>query len=230
MKVKKLLSVLVLLISGLSASAQSLSATNVTIESDGIANVDVSMIGVDGFVSSGFVITLPSGFTISNSEGVVSDHELRVNMLKTNTLKAAVYSMNNSAFKNSENGMLSFQVNAEGVKEGVYQGVISHIEFASAEANLTKVSNVSFNIEVLGPPVILGDANGDGNVNVTDYTAMSHYIMGNPPEDFNEKAADTNGDGKINVADYTGLAHLILYGTVEKPENAKQNTSAQQVE
>ena len=65
---------------------------------------------------------------------------------------------------------------------------------------------------------ILGDANGDGKVTVADYTAIAHYIMGNAPDNFNEKAADVNGDGKINVADYTAAAHLILYGTVEKPK------------
>lgn len=64
----------------------------------------------------------------------------------------------------------------------------------------------------------LGDANGDGKVTVADYTAIAHYIMGNAPANFNEKAADVNGDGKINVADYTAAAHLILYGTVEKPK------------
>ena len=66
--------------------------------------------------------------------------------------------------------------------------------------------------------MVLGDANGDGKVTVADYTAIAHYIMGNAPDNFNEKAADVNNDGKINVADYTAVAHLILYGTVEKPK------------
>lgn len=78
-------------------------------------------------------------------------------------------------------------------------------------------------IEVSDGPIfdddyVSGDANGDGKVTVADYTAIAHYIMGNPPANFNEKAADVNGDGKINVADYTAVAHLILYGTVEKPK------------
>ena len=85
-------------------------------------------------------------------------------------------------------------------------------------------SAVNGYVLVVGSPssdVILGDANGDGNVTVADYTAIAHYIMDDPPANFNENAADANGDGKINVADYTAAAHLILYGSLEKPENAK---------
>ena len=57
---------------------------------------------------------------------------------------------------------------------------------------------------------IAGDANGDGSITVADYIAIAHYIMGNPPANFNEKAADANGDGQINVADYIAVAHIIM--------------------
>jgi hypothetical protein len=57
---------------------------------------------------------------------------------------------------------------------------------------------------------IAGDANGDGVITVADYIAIAHYIMGNPPANFNEKAADANGDGQINVADYIAVAHIIM--------------------
>lgn len=224
-----ILFVIALFSMGISVSAQSLMGTNITLDPGSSATVEISMFGVGNYVSSGFIISLPEEFTISNGSGVASNHEIQTNMLSKNKMKVAVYSFDNDAFDENVNGIVSFSINAD-VDKGTYQGTISSIELASADARLTKLSNVTFQIEVTGPETILGDANGDGNVNVTDYTAMSHYIMGNPPEDFNEKAADTNGDGKINVADYTGLAHLILYGTVEKPESAKLNTSVQQVE
>ena len=214
---KRLFFVIVLFSVGLSVSAQNLEATNITLDSGSSANVEISMLGVGNYVSSGFIISLPEGFTITNSNGAVSNHDVQTYLLSKNKMKVATYSLNNDAFSENESGMLNLSINAE-VVEGTYQGIISSIEFASREANLTNVSNKTFTIEVVGPPVTLGDANGDGRVTVADYTAISHYIMGNPPENFNEKAADANSDGKINVADYTAAAHLILYGTVEKPE------------
>ena len=60
-----------------------------------------------------------------------------------------------------------------------------------------------------------GDANGDGVVTEEDYHAVSLYIKGQAPDNFDERAADVNKDGVINVADYVGIAHIILYGTIE---------------
>lgn len=57
---------------------------------------------------------------------------------------------------------------------------------------------------------IPGDVNSDLAVNVQDYTGVANFILGNTPEDFNEKAADVNNDGVINVQDYTGIANIIL--------------------
>lgn len=61
---------------------------------------------------------------------------------------------------------------------------------------------------------LAGDATGDGIVDVSDYIGIANYILGNTPEDFNEKAADVNGDGIVDVSDYIGVANLILYGNV----------------
>ena len=78
------------------------------------------------------------------------------------------------------------------------------------------------NIEEYGEDYVLGDANNDGRVNVSDFTAIANCIMGTPPATFVEKAADVNVDGTINVADLTGVANIILHGAVEpNASNAK---------
>ena len=60
-----------------------------------------------------------------------------------------------------------------------------------------------------------GDANGDGRVDVADYIAIAHHILGNTPDNFDPLGADVNGDGLINVADYIAVVHLILENTQE---------------
>ena len=59
---------------------------------------------------------------------------------------------------------------------------------------------------------VQGDANDDGEVNVTDYMAIANFILGQNPTGFNETAADVNEDGTVNVSDYVGVANIILYG------------------
>ena len=57
---------------------------------------------------------------------------------------------------------------------------------------------------------VIGDANGDGTVDVADITTIAAYILGAYPELFDEKAADANQDGTIDVADITATAAIIL--------------------
>ena len=54
-----------------------------------------------------------------------------------------------------------------------------------------------------------GDANGDGEVNISDAVAIVNYILGNPSAGFNEAAADVNGDGKITISDAVAVVNML---------------------
>lgn len=53
-----------------------------------------------------------------------------------------------------------------------------------------------------------GDVNGDGEVNVSDVTALVNMILGVQEKD--EARADVDGNGVINVSDVTALVNIIL--------------------
>ncbi len=57
--------------------------------------------------------------------------------------------------------------------------------------------------------VIPGDANGDGEVNITDVTYVLDKINGVPADNFVEKAADVNADGEVNITDVTLVLDII---------------------
>ncbi|MBQ7419660.1 MAG: C10 family peptidase [Prevotella sp.] len=59
-------------------------------------------------------------------------------------------------------------------------------------------------------PAVAGDANTDGEVNVTDIVATVNKIMGQADASFNETAADVNGDGEINVTDIVMMVNIIM--------------------
>ena len=219
MKRFKFLSTVLFLWLSIIVDAQTISSEEVSVDAGTNANIVLNLGGVGNYVSSGFIITLPEGFTFTNkNNSAMANHEVRTNLLSKNRMKVAVYSLNNKAFNDVEEDMLSIQFKA-GVGEGTYQGTISNIEFSTEVSRLKTVSDVTFNINVSGSGAILGDANSDGKLTVADYTAITHYILGKTPTNFNDKAADVNGDSKINMADYTGVVHLLLYGTVEKPSD-----------
>ena len=53
-----------------------------------------------------------------------------------------------------------------------------------------------------------GDINGDGEVNVSDVTALINKILGSST--YSNAVCDINGDGEINVSDVTALINMIL--------------------
>ena len=63
-------------------------------------------------------------------------------------------------------------------------------------------------------PITIGDINGDGLVDVSDYIGIANHILGQTPEGFNEQAADVDENGVIDVSDYIGVANIILTGSI----------------
>ena len=57
---------------------------------------------------------------------------------------------------------------------------------------------------------IVGDANGDGVVDVADVVAIVNNILEKPAENFNEAAADVNGDNVVDAADVVLVVNIIL--------------------
>ena len=54
-----------------------------------------------------------------------------------------------------------------------------------------------------------GDANGDGNVNVLDVTAIIAYMLNQNPQPFLFDAADVNNDNTIDILDVIGVVNII---------------------
>lgn len=66
---------------------------------------------------------------------------------------------------------------------------------------------------------IKGDVNCDGEVNGTDYVALTNIIDG---KNAKSESADVNGDGEVNVIDYVALVNIILdrYQTTRKANSS----------
>ena len=59
-------------------------------------------------------------------------------------------------------------------------------------------------------PIIHGDVNGDGEVNIADVNTLIDIILGGAVDDETMERADLNGDGEINIADINAEIDIIL--------------------
>ena len=61
-------------------------------------------------------------------------------------------------------------------------------------------------------PVIVGDVNMDGSVNIADVTTLIDYLLGGDESMIDIVAADVEQDGMVNIADVTALIDRLLGG------------------
>ena len=54
------------------------------------------------------------------------------------------------------------------------------------------------------------DANGDGEINMSDVMFIVNYTLGSPAPSFDAVAADANDDGKIDMSDAMYIVNHIL--------------------
>lgn len=93
------------------------------------------------------------------------------------------------------------------VKSGKYPIIINHSEVAYSSTNEIH-EKVKSTLTV--KEYIVGDANGDGAISITDVSTIASYLLGGNPAGFNAKAADANKDGTVSITDVSTLASMLL--------------------
>ena len=184
-----------------------------------------------------FDLYLPTGITFAkdtNNRPIASLSTMRTTAEKTNSFSTAIQpngalrviaaSTNGSVISGNDGEVAKVVVNISSeMAEGDYSLILRDITIsAHNNAGSYDVDMVKSTISITTAPYIIGDANSDGKVNVSDFTAIAHHILGSTPVVFSSGAADANQDSKINVADLTAVAHLILYGSIERPNSARE--------
>ena len=61
--------------------------------------------------------------------------------------------------------------------------------------------------------ILRGDVDSDGNVNITDVTALIDYLLGGSADGIDFFNAECNQDDMVSIADITALIDYLLTGT-----------------
>lgn len=204
MKKRYVISIVSMLLLGLTVSAQTISVDEVTVRAKEKQNVSIKLTGGSGCVASGFFVELPEGIAMTgDATNDIGTHVMKTNLKNDNVMRVAIYSSQNQSFSNTTTSLLSLVVTPD-CNPGIYQGKISGIEFATNSYGLKKMSDVTFNIVVDNAQ---GDVNSDAIVTAGDASlVLQHVASKKTLAGAAKTAADVNGDGQVTAGD----ASLIL--------------------
>jgi hypothetical protein len=78
-------------------------------------------------------------------------------------------------------------------------------------------------IDLFKEPILKGDVNGDGDVDIADAVCIVNHVVDKPNAKFIEAAADANGDGDVDIADAVHIVNLVV-GKIEALARQRQMT------
>ena len=165
-----------------------------------------------------FDITLPTGVSFATVDDYpdvwldanrkARNHTVDVSLISGSKYRVLVSSPTNNTFKGNEGVVLYMRLNVDSAHPiGSYFINTSNVIFVEPDETQHTGYNKSVKIDY---KYLLGDADGDARVDVSDYTVTALYILNRPTEVFYSDAANVSGDNGINVTDLVGITNISL--------------------
>ena len=179
-----------------------------SIPTGGKTTLEMSLKNDDAVNMTDFYLQLPEGMEIekiSVSADRSDKHQVSAQKNSDGYYHVVCYSSQNNAFKGNDGVLYNIVLSCDKtVTPGNYEAGVKNVLMTG---NITQ-PDFTFGIEVAD--ILMGDANGDGNINGLDIVEVVDYIMHRPSEDFHFVAADLHYDNKINGLDLVELVSLVL--------------------
>ncbi len=137
------------------------------------------------------------------------DHTLSSAVQSDGALRVLAISFTSSPFAGNEGALLNLKLSASSeLDDQVKQVEIKNIKLTTPdEVEYTAPDQVA-NVNV--KTYITGDANGSGDITVTDVVSVINHVLGKSSDSFVLAAADVNNSGDVTVTDAVGTVNLVL--------------------
>lgn len=162
-------------------------------------------------------IYMPSGFSVATNGGEYEielsgraspSHSVSYNVMSDGALRIVAYSTDAKAFDGNEGVVVNINVKVAENFNGSSSVEVKNVVMTSPTNVEFKCSDVAFDVTIKDPAI--GNANGEGDVNVTDVIATANFIVGDNTTPIDLTNADVNADGEVNVVDVVGISSIIL--------------------
>ena len=104
---------------------------------------------------------------------------------------------------------LAFTANVGEFADGKWTGNAQSVELAYSGTGTKQIKTITVTYSN-GGSIILGDADGDGEVSIADVTKVVNYILTNETTGLIFENADVDGSGTLDINDISGIVAIIL--------------------
>lgn len=166
-------------------------------------------------------IYLPEGLTVEQEDGDYifdlttrksRDHIIASQIQADGSIRVMSYSNRINAYSGNSGALVTFNVTASADFVGPATIWLKNTLFTTTEGTEIPFPDEE-SIVTVPVSIIRGDVDGDGNVNISDVTALIDYLLSGNDSGINVNAADCNQDGSINISDVTSLIDYLLSGS-----------------
>ena len=189
--------------------------------------VNVSMSNYDAINGIQFDVEYPSAYFEPTDELVTTARTAGLSVsqrsISANSVRYFFYSLNDAEIAEGEGKILTFKLHAKGdTPTGSYTLRITNVKLGTADM-VNKYAGTNINSTFNVNNYLLGDVNGDGEVDAVEFNMIANKILGYSQDGFIRAAADINGDNEVDAIDFNMIANKILYGSFSGVQGSKMN-------
>ena len=205
----------------------SFSMPNITVKNINTIAIPVSMRNTGEVTAFQTDIYLPAGFSVVKNEDDdfviepgdrMTDHMLMSNTIPTGAVRVLCYSPTLQNFEGEMGELFYIAVSIPEGAEGNYNIVLKNTRVTTSADREVTLADATCELTVV--PFVAGDANGNGEITVTDIVSTAMFILNYDTASFDLLAADMNGDGEITVTDVVMIARMVQNGGHYAPMRA----------
>lgn len=140
-----------------------------------------------------------------NNERRGRDHSVTINATSNTTMTLLVSSPTGTKLKGNEGRLLNVGLDISAITRGEYTIAVRNVTIAKPDGEMVYLTDAVLPVKFT-QTYLLGDANGDGVVDVADYVVTANKLVGKAVTSFINRAADVNRNGSIDLGDLVGIS------------------------
>ncbi|MBO4850326.1 MAG: hypothetical protein J5529_05405 [Prevotella sp.] len=160
-------------------------------------------------------LTLPEGLTLVDATPTARyGGSITIGMPDTDTYNICGIWMNGNSLGaiSGFSGNLLILTLAASIDFDGGTGTLTDVDFITIDRQHVRPADISFTVQYeRASDLFIGDANMDGEIDVSDVMTVVNKSLGKEVTPFNMGNADTNEDGIIDVIDVMNIVYLVLH-------------------